>query len=283
MAWSRLSAEDSKGWTTANPGGTRHWFRRRVVRDRAKIGAVVENYSMDDNPGLSEAAKARIKAGLRGHAYRRLVLGEWCDAAGMIFPHWTLVDRAPQTGAPHWRVGVSWSSAGAVGAVLGVLDGPDRQDKRRGVVVAERRHDPETEDLIPDAQQGEETAAWITRVTGLEDRDLRFRARVLGASRTPPAFRDAIRDAGYRFATADDGDLHGGIQSTSAALASGAWRISRACGELRDELPSYIWDPEAAKRGEDKPLRAPAPLCNALRNMLHAPAGATVVEDAAGF
>ena len=272
MAWSRLSSKHSKAWSTLNPGATKHWFRKDVIQHPEKHANVV-HYTMDDNPILDDETKARILAGLRGHARKRLGFGEWADPAGLIYPLWSegTLDYVPLS----WSVGVSWSSAGVFGALVAAH--PERSASR-GVVVSERRYDPNEEEILSDEEQGAATADWIERVTG----GARSSVQIIGSEDTPEAFRSKLRKEGYRWAFADDDELKG-LQATSASLAGNAWQIAESCPELTNEISSYLWDEERGKKGEDRPAPGAAPLCTALRAIAFPPAAPRIIEGAVGF
>src|SRR5690606_31964264 len=46
-----------------------------------------------------------------------------------------------------------------------------------------------------------------------------------------------------------------GIQTISALLAVQRLLVSEECEELISHIPGYMWDPKAAKRGEDEPIK----------------------------
>ena len=56
-----------------------------------------------------------------------------------------------------------------------------------------------------------------------------------------------------------------GIKITSKFIAGKNLVIHRSCNTLIEQLQSYAWDPKAADRGEDKPVKKDDHLCDALR------------------
>ena len=60
-------------------------------------------------------------------------------------------------------------------------------------------------------------------------------------------------------------DVHLGIEKTTQWMANGTLFISRACDWLIRELGNYTWDPKAAARGEDMPVKKDDHGCDAFR------------------
>ena len=67
--------------------------------------------------------------------------------------------------------------------------------------------------------------------------------------------RNALRRQGM-MATDADNDVLTGIAAMSTGLHEGRLRITDRCPHLLREIPSYAWDPKAAERGQDKPIKA---------------------------
>ena len=282
ISLSRLSSENAKGWTGLNAEGKNHWWRKRFVLNPGSTDVDLVHYVMTDNPTMGPKARKRMRSNLRGHMLRRLGYGEWCDAAGLIYPVWSrgeVMDRDWGKAEPRAHsVGVSWSAAGIFGSVLTAHPGHDR---KRGVVIAERRHDPEKEDTVQDSEQADRTRDWIMdTLPGV----MPHRIRVIGDTATPDVFKTRMRAAGFRWSKADSADVLGGLQATATALGSGAFRLAAEITALPEELESYIWDGDWATKGrEDRPMEMPVPLATAIRHVVHAPPSAREVDGAVGF
>jgi hypothetical protein len=52
-----------------------------------------------------------------------------------------------------------------------------------------------------------------------------------------------------------DNAVANGIRSVSSLLAADRLRIHHTCTGLIDEMTSYVWDPKAAQRGVEQPLK----------------------------
>jgi len=79
-----------------------------------------------------------------------------------------------------------------------------------------------------------------------------------------------IRDA--------DNDVMNGIMTHSRMLKSGEFAICEECEHDRREYQSYVWDPKAQKRGEDKPLKENDHGMDRTRYMLHSRYGQEMID-----
>ena len=66
-----------------------------------------------------------------------------------------------------------------------------------------------------------------------------------------------IRDA--------ENDVTEGIKTLSSYLSMGDLKICRNCRNLIGEIQGYCWDPKAAERGEDAPIKRADQAIDALR------------------
>lgn len=266
MAWSRLDQPGTKCWCSLNPEGPKHYVKRTII-DRIEDynGRVVE-FSMGDNPTLAPETAASIRAGLHGHEYQRLVLGQWAAASGLVFPRWATCGAADVPEVPAWAVGYDWASASVSGAVLAACSAAEGRWPQRAVLVAELRHDARTEGVLTDEQHFEQFDRWVRAHTGGAER---ASVRVYVDPATHAGFVRLLVDAGY-WAHPGENDVLEGIATTDARLSAGNVKLLEgACPHLEAELASYHWDERAAERGEDRPTKAADHLCDALRYWAH--------------
>lgn len=84
MLKSRLDKEYSCFDGTCNPENPKHWFKRFIDSD---ADIFCQKYTLDDNKFLPESFVTNLKNEYRGTVYyNRYVLGEWCNAEGLLFP-----------------------------------------------------------------------------------------------------------------------------------------------------------------------------------------------------
>ena len=87
--------------------------------------------------------------------------------------------------------------------------------------------------------------------------------RLLHALMVDPSaasFKVALRQARGRYpqitsVRGADNAVFDGIRDTASFLASGKVKIHASCVNLIDELQTYLWDPAAVEKGEDKPIK----------------------------
>lgn len=80
---SRLSFEYSLGEGSGNPQGRNHWFKKFLDSD---ADIYVQKYTLFDNPFLPEKYVSELCKEYQGTVYyNRYILGQWCNAEGLIF------------------------------------------------------------------------------------------------------------------------------------------------------------------------------------------------------
>lgn len=84
MIKSRLRTECSCFDGTGNPQHPRHWLKKFLESD---VDVYHQKYKLDDNPFLPDQIKEELKKEYAGTVYyNRYILGEWCNAEGLLFP-----------------------------------------------------------------------------------------------------------------------------------------------------------------------------------------------------
>ena len=84
MLKSRLDKAYSCFDGTCNPDNKNHWFHK-FLESGADI--YCQKYTIDDNPFLPAKFVENLKQEYRGTVYyNRFILGEWCNAEGLLFP-----------------------------------------------------------------------------------------------------------------------------------------------------------------------------------------------------
>lgn len=72
-----------------NPENKNHWLKKKII-DKAEekgLDLYLQHYTIFDNPFLSKQFVENLCKEYQGTVfYNRLILGQWCDAEGIIFP-----------------------------------------------------------------------------------------------------------------------------------------------------------------------------------------------------
>jgi PBSX family phage terminase large subunit len=255
QALGRLSVPGSKMFGTTNPGPSAHWLRKDFLLRADEPGMDLRQFHfvLDDNPSLTEAFKAGIRAEFTGMFFRRFVLGEWCNAEGSVYDMFDadrhVVDVCPVI--KRWlAVGIDYGTTAPFAAlVLGL--GIDR----RLYVVAEWYWDSRARHRqLTDAEYSVKLREFLASV--------RFPGSTLHGV-TPervvvdPSAASFVRQLhnDRMSVTQGDNSVLDGIRLMSSLVGSGRLLIHSSCKMLIAQMQSYSWDETAALKGEDKPVK----------------------------
>lgn len=251
----RMSVTGAQLFGTTNPDNPAHWLKAKFLDRIDKLPDWrLWHFTLDDNPALSEAYKASIRAEFTGLWYRRFILGEWVAAEGAVFDMWdpdvhvipwdTLPPMVAMLG-----VGVDYGTTNAsTGLMLGL------GDDQVLYLVDEWRHDAATaHQRLTDAQLSASFRTWLDRphVPHVTAPEPRFTVVDPAAA----SFRLQLFHDGLRNVQAADNDVAYGIRLVASGLAGGWLRVSDRCTGFITEAPGYSWDPKATMKGEDKPIK----------------------------
>jgi PBSX family phage terminase large subunit len=272
MCLSRLRVPGARLLGTTNPDGPLHWLRVKFLLRAAELDLRSWAFNLEDNPSLTEAYKRALRAEYTGLFYRRFILGQWCLAEGAIFdqfdpdvhvvPELPLIDR--------WiGMGVDYGTTNPFAAELVGL-GVD------GVmyVAAEWYYNSKlTYRQLSDDEYSERVIDWLRSVAipgggGL----IGVQPQWTVVDPSAASFRVKLHQDGLASVMADNRVLPG-IRLVAGMLATQRLKIHASCTGLINELPGYSWDPKAAEKGEDAPVKADDHAIDALRYVLHTTEG----------
>ncbi|MFE1842407.1 PBSX family phage terminase large subunit [Streptomyces sp. NPDC059515] len=258
----RCSVDGSKIYATTNPDNPNHWARKEYLLRPRETRLRSWHFVMDDNPGLSDAYKARTKASYRGLFYKRNVQGLWVMAEGAIYEAWDeathVVDTLPEM-RRYW-LGMDYGTVNATSVIL-LGEGVDG----RLYACAEWRHDSrQAQRQMTDAQYSAAIRAWLA------DQGVTPEWSFVDPS-AASFIRQAYQDGFPNLAKAKN-EVSDGIRDVASLLAAGVLRVHRSCTGLIEEIPGYVWDEKAAEKGEDKPVKINDHSVDALRYVIHSTA-----------
>jgi PBSX family phage terminase large subunit len=272
MCLSRLRVPDAKLIATTNPDGPLHWLRVKFLLRAAELDLRQWTFNLEDNPSLTEAYKDALKAEYVGLWYRRFILGQWCLAEGAIFdafdPDVHVVQELPMI--ERWiGLGVDYGTTNPFAAELVGL-GVD------GVmyVAAEWYYNSKlTYRQLSDDEYSRKVIDWLAETpipggNGLAGVQPQWTVVDPSAA----SFRVKLHQDGLASVMADNRVLPG-IRLVAGMLATQRLKIHKSCTGLIAELPGYSWDPKAAEKGEDAPVKADDHAIDALRYVLHTTEG----------
>ena len=259
QATGRCSVTGSKFWFNCNPSGPLHWFKVNWIDKKDEKSLLYLHFTMQDNLSLSAEIKARYKSMYTGVFYNRYILGLWCMAEGLIYD---LFDRKRNVrqfpaGAKPIQSYVS-CDYGTQNATAFLLWCQASTDKHWYCVREYYYSGRDSKRQKTDRQYADDYLAWIGR-----DKPKAFVLDPAAAS-----FAAELREHGIYVLRAQN-DVSDGIRVTAAAMDSGAFYISPECKNLIGEIQQYAWDPRAAKRGEDQPIKVMDHACDAMRYFVY--------------
>lgn len=243
MLESRLRVPGAKLLATCNPEGPAHWLKKDYI-DKPTLDLVSWQFSLEDNPSLDTAYKEQLKASYTGMWYKRYILGEWALAHGAIYDSYDhnneYVNEFPSPS--YYIVGIDYGTTNATAAVLCAVT-PNKWPQIR--IEEEYYYDSAR---IGRSKSDEELVRDIKAFIGY---------RHVSAIYVDPAaasLKIALRHAELPVLDANN-DVLLGIKVCGKFIAGKNIVIHRRCERLREQIQSYAWDPKAADRGEDKPVK----------------------------
>ena len=107
---SRLSFEYSVGEGSGNPQSRTHYIKKFLESD---VDVYVQHYTLFDNPFLSKKVVEEMCKEYRGTVYyNRYILGQWCNAEGLIFQQIANDDKRFITNTIQYNsiisIGIDW-------------------------------------------------------------------------------------------------------------------------------------------------------------------------------
>ena len=235
----RCSAAGARIWLNCNPENPQHFVKTELI-DKAEEKRIYHlHFLMDDNLALSPRVKARYERNFTGVFYRRFVLGEWCQAEGLIYaafdPALHVVSELPERG--RWFISIDYGTVNPFSAGLWCLTG------KKAVRVAEYYFDSRRE------HRQHTDAEYYTALEELAGKHV-IEAVVVDPSAA--SFIELIRRKGRFAVRKAKNEVLDGIRLTARLLGEGKLQIGAGCKDAIREFGLYVWDDKAP---EDRPLK----------------------------
>ncbi len=250
MLESRLRVPGAQLLATCNPEGPAHWLKKEFIDTSEERGYKFWNFSLDDNPSLNDEYKNRIKASYTGMWYNRYILGLWSAAHGLVydsFDHLNIYEH-PTHNPNYYIVGVDYGTTNATAAVLCAIS-PTTWPQIR--VEEEYYYDSAKKGRSKtDAEYADDLKAFC----GYRN------VKAIYVDPAAASLKIALQRLNLPVVDANN-DVLLGIKHTSKFIAQKNVVIHKGCTTLIEHIQSYSWDPKAADRGEDKPLKKQDHIC----------------------
>jgi PBSX family phage terminase large subunit len=254
MLTTRIRVPGAQLLATGNPEGPAHWLKKEYIDRGMDIDLIHWDFTLEDNPSLDEAYIRDTKASLTGIFYRRLILGEWAAAHGAIYDTFDQMNiyEHPKNNPSYRIIGIDYGTTNATAAVMCAI----------------------TPNLWPQIQV-EAEYYWDSAKKGRSKTDYELVQdiknfigyRNIDAIYVDPAaasLKLELRQNNLPVIDAQN-EVVLGIKIVSKFISGKNLVIQKGCNTLIEHLQSYAWDPKAADRGEDKPLKQNDHICDALR------------------
>ena len=227
QACARCSVAGSRLWFNCNPAGPGHWLYKSWVLEAEARNCLRLHFTMEDNPGLTEAIRRRYERLYSGVFYQRYVLGRWVQAEGRVYDFFAreMVGKPPES-CDKWYISCDYGTVNPMSMGLwGRKDGVWYRvkefyfDSRR-----EQRQmtDEEYASALENLAAGREIAAVIVDPSAA-------------------SFLEVLRRRGWRVRKASN-DVLAGIRLTADLLKSGKLVICEGCADCLREMEEYVWD-----------------------------------------
>ncbi|MEU4332346.1 PBSX family phage terminase large subunit [Nonomuraea dietziae] len=261
MLLTRLSIPGARLFGTTNPDGPQHWLKVGYL-DRARLWLDRDgqlhhsdaddtlnlhrfSFQLADNPNLSPQYVADVSSEFTGLWYRRLILGEWVLADGVIYESWDparhVVAELPPIDT--WLcVALDYGTTNPFHALAIGLG----TDGRLYVGHEWRWDSKKMRGSLTDSEYSERVRGWVA--------GLGITPRYTIVDPSAASFRTELHRGGWTSTLADN-EVVDGIRDVASLFATGRLLVSKDCPELIREIPGYAWDPDASEKGEDKPLK----------------------------
>lgn len=271
MLLTRLSIPGAQLLATTNPDGPQHWLKVGYL-DRARLHLDIDgqlhrsddpdalnlhrfSFKLADNPNLTPEYIADVSAEFTGLWYRRLILGEWCLAEGVVYESWDPARHVVSVLPPiaHWLcIALDYGTTNPFHALAIGLGA----DGRLYVGHEWRWDSKKMRGSLTDAEYSERARAWVA--------GLGITPSYWVVDPSAKSYRVQMHRDGTTSTLADN-EVVDGIRDVASLFATGRLLVSAECKELIKEIPGYAWDPDASEKGEDKPLKVNDHGCDALR------------------
>ncbi len=235
QAMARCSVDGAKLWFSCNPDSPKHWFYTDWVKRHRERNALLLNFTLDDNPGLSEEIRQRYRRMFSGVFYQRYILGQWVLAQGLVYPMFDeklhVVDNVPERGT--WFISIDYGTVNPTAMELWRVD----EDAGSAVLVDMYYYSSRDNGR---QKTDEEYYGALEKLAGNIDPE-----RVI-VDPSAASFIECIRrHRRFRVMKAKN-DVLDGIRFTGAMIQQDRVKIHRSCKAILEEFGLYRWDDSSA-------------------------------------
>nr|UCW36575.1 MAG: terminase large subunit [Caudoviricetes sp.] len=247
QATGRCSVDGSKYWFNCNPDGPYHWFKVNWLDKAREKNLLVLHFTMEDNLSLSERIKERYRNMYTGVFFKRYILGLWAMAEGIIYDMFS-EERHVKAVLEYVRLLIDGGryvsiDYGTQNATVFLLWNKGRDGK--WYCIREYYYSGRDKGIQKtDSEYADDLIRFLDSTP--------VKAVIVDPSAA--SFIAELNKRGFTVIQADN-DVEDGIRLVATLLNTEQIMFSQSCKNTIMEFASYIWDPKAAERGEDKPIK----------------------------
>jgi PBSX family phage terminase large subunit len=246
MLLSRLSPDDAKFFGSTNPDNPYHYLKKGYIDRKDDLDMTSFKFKLDDNPFISQKFKNNLKKEYRGLWYKRFIEGLWVMAEGAVYDFFNEDEHvliAPPGKANAYVVGVDYGTGNpTVFGLFGI-----NYDLRPHIwLEREYYYDSKASGRQKDdAEYADDMVQWLG-TNSIES---------IIVDPSAASFKAALRKKGLFVIRDAQNDVLNGLRTQARLLAGGEYGICQRCEHTIVDYGAYLWDKNAMKRGEDKPLK----------------------------
>lgn len=257
QALNRMSLDGARAFWTCNPDSPYHFIKTEFIDKAKEKGYRVFHFTLDDNLALSERYKEEIKKAYSGLWYKRMILGLWVMADGVVYDMFDhrpeeeggmVVDKLPPM-RRYW-VGIDYGTSNPTTFILCGLG----EDDRFYVIDEYYYSGAEIGRSKSPKMFSDDLRRWLEEHR-YDDYGNRIEPQYIFVDPSAEGFIVQLWSDGIRNIVKADNDVKKGIELVSTVMTTDRFRVHRRCRNTLRELASYVWDPRAQRMGEDRPLK----------------------------
>lgn len=280
QAINRMSLDGARAYWTCNPDSPYHYIMEEFIKPADEKGYRVFHFTLDDNYALSDRYKNNLKQAYKGLWYKRMVLGLWVLAEGVIYnnfkhdpeDHGGMINyEKPEI--TRYCISVDYGNSNATTFLLIGLGTDGRMYVLDEYYHSGREQDKNNKDAsMTLSKSPSQYADDFVKFLDREDHQGKPISLLLDRIFIDPSAKGFILELYQRLPRHLRNKVAGahnevllGIELLTSAIGNDKVRVHRSCEWVLKELASYCWDPNAQKNGQDKPLKENDHTLDALR------------------
>ncbi len=255
----RMSPPGAKGIGTTNPDSPFHYLKQNYLNRIDELDWFRAKFRLDHNPFLSDEFVEALHKENVGLWYQRFILGLWVLAAGTVYSMFNEAKHVREVHDYYPKFGVA-VDYGTANPTVFVLFGYGRGDGKVYVIDLYYYDGGKSGIARTDRQYAKDFMKFTSGIN--------LEATVVDPS--AKSFIAELQEQGVAVTWADN-DVLPGIRFVSSLLQNGDLIISRRkeCRPIVQEFGSYVWDENAQKKGEDRPVKQYDHTLDAIRYFLY--------------